>query len=125
MKDRYKAIGNALAAMEAEQSGWTIPDGVLRANLRDALSEDFLPPYEALLARNAAHSVRVSDKYIKYSVSDPLLTLQHLPKPKHLGSVMWAAWLTGPCMRRELAASSLFGVTGYDCSLCRWMMCAT
>lgn len=30
--------------------------------------QDFLPPYEALLARNAAHSVRVSDKYIKYSV---------------------------------------------------------
>lgn len=32
------------------------------------LPQDFLPPYEALLARNAAHSTRVSDKYIKYSV---------------------------------------------------------
>jgi hypothetical protein len=39
VKERYRAISSALAAMEAEQSGWTIPDGVLRANLRDALAE--------------------------------------------------------------------------------------
>jgi hypothetical protein len=38
------------------------------------LLQDFLPPYEALLARNAAHSTRVSDKYIKYSVSLPKRT---------------------------------------------------
>ncbi len=68
VKERFRVVSAALGATEAEQGGWTIPDGVLRANLRDALAEDFLPPYEAFLARNAAAAVRVSDKHIKYTV---------------------------------------------------------
>ncbi len=61
-------MGALLAAMEEAQAGWSIPDMVLRANLRDALSEDFLPVYEGMLQRNAASASRVADKQIRYQV---------------------------------------------------------
>ena len=28
------------------QSGWTIPDAALRANMKDAIIDDFLPAYK-------------------------------------------------------------------------------
>ena len=68
MKDRFRQLSMALAAMEETQSGWAIPDLVLRANLRDALSDDFLPLYEGMLARNAASTSRVADKHIRFQV---------------------------------------------------------
>ena len=67
-------MGVLLGAIEDGQGGWAIPDLVLRANLRDALSEDFLPGYEAMLQRNAASASRVTDKNIRYQVAPAMLS---------------------------------------------------
>lgn len=61
-------MGVLLGAIEEVQAGWAIPDLVLRANLRDALAEDFLSLYEGMLQRNAASASRVTDKNIRYQV---------------------------------------------------------
>lgn len=141
-------MGASLGAMEAEQAAWTIPDGVLRANLRDALTEDFLPPYEAFLARNAAAGGgRVSDKYIKYSVclSANRLTLHDLhlhidmfALPHVLAAPVWQVFAMGTMWARDLKIAASKGVNigravagavvddaESKCDACRWRMCAS
>lgn len=68
VKERIRQLSLALAAIEETQCMWSIPDVVLRANLRDALADDFVVPYEALLARNAASASRVGNKHIRFQV---------------------------------------------------------
>ena len=36
----------ALGELKEVQSGWTIPDAALRANMKDAIMDDFLPAYK-------------------------------------------------------------------------------
>lgn len=74
VKDRFRQMGVLLGAIEDGQGGWAIPDLVLRANLRDALSEDFLPGYEAMLQRNVASASRIADKHIRYQVAPVMLS---------------------------------------------------
>ena len=39
-------INAALGELRETQSGWTIPDTALRANMKDAIIDDFLPAYQ-------------------------------------------------------------------------------
>lgn len=75
-KETMRRLSLALAEIEDVQSLWAVPDVVLRKNLRDALIEDFLAPYETLLARNAASASRVNDKHIRYQVDDVRALIQ-------------------------------------------------
>lgn len=34
VKERYKALNTAITAIHESQSGWTVPDATLRANLK-------------------------------------------------------------------------------------------
>ena len=38
VKERYKALNAAIGAIHESQSGWTIPDATLRANLKVTLA---------------------------------------------------------------------------------------
>lgn len=35
-----------LQSLQEQQSQWSIPDPLLRSNMKDALAEDFLPVYK-------------------------------------------------------------------------------
>ena len=37
----------AVQGLQEQQSQWTIPDTLLRSNMKDAIAEDFLPSYSA------------------------------------------------------------------------------
>ena len=39
-----------MQSLQEQQSQWSIPDPLLRSNMKDALAEDFLPVYKVGLA---------------------------------------------------------------------------
>jgi hypothetical protein len=49
IKERWREVNAALAELREQQCAWTIPDAALRANLKDAIAEDFLPHYQVLI----------------------------------------------------------------------------
>lgn len=55
---RWRDVNAALALIHESQSAWTIPDVVLRANMKDAILEDVLPLYEARPRRRRVFSQR-------------------------------------------------------------------
>lgn len=46
IKERWREINAALTELHDAQSTWTIPDPALKANMKDAVAEDFLPLYK-------------------------------------------------------------------------------
>ena len=46
IKERWRQISTALTELRDTQSAWTIPDASLRANMKDAVAEDFVPLYK-------------------------------------------------------------------------------
>lgn len=46
IKERWKEINTALAELRDTQCSWTIPDASLRANMKDAVAEDFVTLYK-------------------------------------------------------------------------------
>lgn len=44
-----------LQGLHERQSQWTIPDPVLRSNMKDAIAQDFLPQYR-VSSGNAAYA---------------------------------------------------------------------
>lgn len=46
IKERWREINAALAELRDTQCAWTIPDASLRANMKDAVAEDFVPLYK-------------------------------------------------------------------------------
>jgi hypothetical protein len=46
IKERWRDINSALTELKDTQCAWTIPDAALRANMKDAICEDFLPIYK-------------------------------------------------------------------------------
>ena len=46
IKERWREINAAITDLRDSQCAWTIPDAALRANMKDAIAEDFLPPYK-------------------------------------------------------------------------------
>ena len=55
-RTRWRDVNAALALIHESQSAWTIPDVVLRANMKDAILEDVLPLYEARARRRRVFS---------------------------------------------------------------------
>ena len=53
IKDTFRGVNAVLAHVEATQAAWSIPDALLRGNLREAICEDVLPPYEVLILSSA------------------------------------------------------------------------
>ena len=48
-------VCNVLQSLQEQQSQWSIPDPLLRSNMKDALAEDFLPVYKVTAARFNSH----------------------------------------------------------------------
>lgn len=48
-----------MKGLQEQQSQWTIPDTVLRSNMKDAIAEDFLPSYNVRALACACHYVSV------------------------------------------------------------------
>lgn len=46
IKERWREINTALTELRDAQTTWTIPDAALKANMKDAVAEDFLPVYK-------------------------------------------------------------------------------
>lgn len=46
IKERWREINTALTELRDAQCTWTIPDPALKANMKDAVAEDFLPLYK-------------------------------------------------------------------------------
>jgi Exo70 exocyst complex subunit len=69
LKDKAKGLNAAIEALHESQSQWTIPDPTLRMNMKDAISEDFLPHYRTFIQalKNIAFT-KHHEKYIKYRV---------------------------------------------------------
>ena len=42
-----QGVHAAVQGLQEQQSQWTIPDTLLRSNMKDAIAEDFLPSYSA------------------------------------------------------------------------------
>ena len=47
IKERWREINAAMSELRDTQCSWTIPDASLRANMKDAIAEDFVPLYKA------------------------------------------------------------------------------
>ena len=50
IKERWREINTALTELRDAQCTWTIPDPALKANMKDAVGEDFLPVYKVGLS---------------------------------------------------------------------------
>ncbi len=46
IKERWREINAAMSELRDSQCSWTIPDASLRANMKDAVAEDFVPLYK-------------------------------------------------------------------------------
>ena len=46
IKERWREINAAISELRDTQCSWTIPDASLRANMKDAIAEDFVPLYK-------------------------------------------------------------------------------
>lgn len=46
IKERWRDINAAITELRDTQCSWTIPDASLRANMKDAIAEDFVPLYK-------------------------------------------------------------------------------
>lgn len=49
IKERWREVNTALTELRDAQCTWTIPDPALKANMKDAVAEDFLPLYKVRL----------------------------------------------------------------------------
>ncbi|KAK9812710.1 hypothetical protein WJX72_002444 [[Myrmecia] bisecta] len=77
IKEKFKALNTAISALHESQSQWTIPDPLLRANMKDAIAQDFLPFYQEFLDRyKVVPFSKTPEKYIKYRVDDLQRMLQ-------------------------------------------------
>ncbi len=46
IKERWRDVNAAITELRDTQCSWTIPDASLRANMKDAIAEDFVPLYK-------------------------------------------------------------------------------
>ncbi len=46
IKERWQQLNTALDMLIDQQKGWRVPDHALRANLHDAIVEDFVTVYK-------------------------------------------------------------------------------
>ena len=69
------------------QSGWVVPDPLLRRNLKDAIAEDFLPFYLAFFNRYKVHRAILSSHRRQdpsmHSEADPVLLHESLHTALH------------------------------------------
>ncbi|WIA09825.1 hypothetical protein OEZ85_009200 [Tetradesmus obliquus] len=71
LKETFAAFNAAIERIYTHQSGWTIPDAMLRGAVKRVIKDDLLGTYQAFMRRYAdvqftAHPA----KYIKYAASD-------------------------------------------------------
>ena len=50
IKERWQHLNMALDLLIEQQKAWRVPDQGLRANLRDAIIEDFVSAYKVILS---------------------------------------------------------------------------
>ncbi|KAA8530435.1 hypothetical protein F0562_005144 [Nyssa sinensis] len=67
LKERLQSFYLGFEDVYKSQTGWLIPDGQLREDLRISTSLKVIQAYRTFVGRNANH---ISDKYIKYSADD-------------------------------------------------------
>ena len=48
IKERWRDVNAAMTELRDTQCAWTIPDAVLRSNMKDAILEDFVPLYKVI-----------------------------------------------------------------------------
>lgn len=60
IKERWRQISTALTELRDTQSAWTIPDASLRANMKDAVAEDFVPLYKVSRRGNLLEQMKNS-----------------------------------------------------------------
>ena len=56
----------AVKGLQEQQSQWTIPDTVLRSNMKDAIAEDFLPSYNVRAVACACRIVHANSRTCIY-----------------------------------------------------------
>ncbi|KAF8054700.1 EXO70A1 [Scenedesmus sp. PABB004] len=71
LKEAFAAFNAAIERIYTHQSGWTIPDHMLRGAVKRVIKDDLLGPYQDFLRRHADVEFTSNPaKYIKYAVSD-------------------------------------------------------
>ncbi|KAL0036401.1 hypothetical protein WJX77_006182 [Trebouxia sp. C0004] len=71
IKELFLTLNGYIQGLQEQQSQWTIPDTLLRSNMKDAIAEDFLPLYnEFLEAYKGVEFTKSPEKYFKYSMKD-------------------------------------------------------
>ncbi|EIE20659.1 Exo70 exocyst complex subunit [Coccomyxa subellipsoidea C-169] len=73
IKERWREINTALTELRDAQCTWTIPDPALKANMKDAVAEDFLPLYKMFMEKynpEATPFTKNPEKYIRWSVAE-------------------------------------------------------
>ncbi|BDA42170.1 Exocyst complex component EXO70A1 [Coccomyxa sp. Obi] len=73
IKERWREINTALTELRDAQCTWTIPDPALKANMKDAVAEDFLPVYKMFMEKynpEATPFTKNPEKYIRWTVAD-------------------------------------------------------
>ncbi|KAK9901547.1 hypothetical protein WJX75_001553 [Coccomyxa subellipsoidea] len=73
IKERWREVNTALTELRDAQCTWTIPDPALKANMKDAVAEDFLPLYKMFMEKynpEATNFTKNPEKYIRWSVAE-------------------------------------------------------
>eukprot|EP00882_Tetradesmus_deserticola_P013295 GHRQ01014102.1.p1 GENE.GHRQ01014102.1~~GHRQ01014102.1.p1 ORF type:complete len:335 (+),score=196.26 GHRQ01014102.1:1145-2149(+) len=71
LKEMFAAFNASIDRIYTHQSGWTIPDHMLRAAVKRVIKDDLLETYQAFMRRYADVEFTSNPaKYIKYAVSD-------------------------------------------------------
>eukprot|EP00882_Tetradesmus_deserticola_P008006 GHRQ01008432.1.p1 GENE.GHRQ01008432.1~~GHRQ01008432.1.p1 ORF type:complete len:336 (+),score=196.17 GHRQ01008432.1:785-1792(+) len=71
LKETFAAFNASIDRIYTHQSGWTIPDHMLRAAVKRVIKDDLLETYQAFMRRYADVEFTSNPaKYIKYAVSD-------------------------------------------------------
>lgn len=71
LKDTYNSFNAAIESIYTSQSGWTIPDHMLRGAVKRVIKDDLLNTYQDFLRRHAdVQFTNNPAKYIKYAAAD-------------------------------------------------------
>eukprot|EP00775_Hariotina_reticulata_P010615 gene10615-10773_t len=71
LKETFTSFNAAIERIYTNQSGWTIPDHMLRGAVKRVIKDDLLQPYQEFLKQYAdVQFTSTPAKYIKFAVSD-------------------------------------------------------